>query len=90
MRFSLNRIQPVLEKVLRINQNGFRKERSTVSQILTVRRVIEGIKAKNLPAVILFVDFSKAFDSVHRGKLESIMKAYGLPEETVKAVNDVV
>ena len=82
----LNRIQPVLENILRINQNGFRKERSTVGQILTVRRIIEGIRAKNLPAAILFVDFSKAFDSVHRGKLESIMKAYGLPEELVKAV----
>ena len=70
-----NRIQPEVEKILRRNQNGFRKNRSTVSQILTVRRIIEGVKAKNMQAALLFVDFSKAFDSVHRGKMEKILLA---------------
>ena len=38
----LSRIQPEMEKNnLRRNQNGFRKNRSTVGQILTVRRIIE-------------------------------------------------
>jgi len=65
----LHRIQPALERILRKNQNGFRKNRSTVGQILTIRRVIEGVRARNLPAVLIFVDFSKAFDSIHRGKI---------------------
>ena len=82
----LNRIQPEIEKVLRKNQNGFRKKRSTVSQILTVRRIIEGVRARNLQAVLLFVDFSKAFDSIHRGKMEQILLAYGIPNETVDAI----
>ena len=82
----LNRIQPELERILRKNQNGFRKNRSTEGQILTVRRIIEGVKARNLPAVLLFVDFSKAFDSIHRGKMEEILKAYGIPDETVTAI----
>lgn len=82
----LNRIRPELEKVLRKNQNGFRQKRSTVGQILTIRRLIEGIKAKNLEATLVFIDFSKAFDSIHRGKLREILIAYGLPEETVLAI----
>ena len=82
----LNRIQPEIEKVLRRNQNGFRKSRSTVGQILTVRRIIEGVKAKSLPATLLFVDFSKAFDSVHREKMEKILFSYGIPKETVTAI----
>lgn len=81
-----NRICPEIENILRKNQNGFRKSRSTVSQILTVRRIIEGVKSRNLEAVLLFVDFSKAFDSIHRGKMEQILLAYGIPNETVKAV----
>ena len=75
-----------MEKMLRKNQNGFRPNRSTVGQILTVRRLIEGIKTKNLDAVIIFVDFSKAFDSIHRDKLKEILLAYGIPLETVLAI----
>ena len=65
----LNRIQPEIEKVIRPNQNGFRKNRSTVGQILTVQRIIERVRAKNLEAVILFIEFSNTFDSVHWQKL---------------------
>ena len=31
---------------------------------------------KNLEAAILFVDFTKAFDSIHREKMEQILLAY--------------
>ena len=82
----LNRIRPEVDKILRKNQNGFRQKKSTVGQILTIRRIIEGVKAKNLKAVLLFVDFSKAFDSIHRRKLEEIMLAYGIPQEIVSAI----
>ena len=56
------------------------------SQILTIRRILEGVHSKNLQATILFVDFTKAFDSIHRGKMEQILLAYGLPKETVAAI----
>ena len=79
----LNRIKPRIDPKLRINQNGFREGRSTLAQVLTLRRLIEGIKAKNLSAVMTFVDFRKAFDSVHRGKLMKILKVYGVPSEMV-------
>ena len=41
---------------------------------------------KNLEATLLFIDFSKAFDSVHREKEEQILLANGLPKETVAAI----
>ena len=41
---------------------------------------------KNLQATILFVDFTKAFDSIHREKMEQIRLAYGLPKETVVTI----
>ena len=34
----------------------------------------------------MFVDFSKAFDSVHRGMMLKILKAYGIPPEIVQAI----
>ena len=54
----LLRIRPEVEKVLRKNQNGFRPGRNTTTQILSLRRLIEGIKEKQLTAILLFVDFS--------------------------------
>ena len=82
----LNRIRPKIDPVLRKNQNGFRTNRSTSGQILTIRRILEGIKSKNLPAALPFIDFSKAFDSIHRGKMKEILSAYGVPKETVDAI----
>ena len=81
-----NRIEPKIDNILRKSQNGFRRNRSTTSQILTTRRILEGVRAKNLQVTILFVDFTKAFDSIHRGKMEQIILAYGLPKETVAAI----
>ena len=81
-----NRTEPKIDNILRKNQNGFRRNRSTTSQILTIRRILEGLGAKNLQATILFVDFIKAFDSIHRGKIEQIQLAHGLPKETVATI----
>ena len=81
-----NRIEPKIDNILRKNQNGFRRNRSTTSQILTIRRILEGVRDKNPQATLLFVDFTKAFDFIHRGKMELILLAYGLPKETVAAI----
>ena len=59
----LHRIRPVLENILRDNQNGFREKRSTTAQIFMLRRILEGVKQKQLPDAIIFVDFSEAFGS---------------------------
>ena len=53
---------------------------------MTIRRIFDGVRAKNLQATILFVDFTKAFDSIHRGKREQILLAYSIPKETVAAI----
>ena len=54
--------------------------------ILSIRRILEGGRAKNLQATLIFVDFTKAFDSIHRGKMEQILLAYSIPKETVAAI----
>ena len=41
---------------------------------------------KTLQVTILFVDFTEAFDSIHRGKMEQILLAYGIPKETIEAI----
>ena len=61
-----NRIEPKIDSILRKNHNGFDRNRSTTSQIFTIRRILEDVHAKNLQATILFVVFTKAFDSIYR------------------------
>ena len=85
-RMILNRIRSALDVKLRRNQNGFRTKRTTVAQILALRRVLEGVRANNLPAVLTFIDFKKAFDSIHRGKMMKILRAYGIPPRLVQAI----
>ena len=82
----MNRIRSLIDPKLRFNQNGFRPKRSTVAQVLALRRIIEGVKANQLPAVITFIDFSKAFDTIHRGKMIKILKAYGIPPTLLRAI----
>ena len=85
----LNRIRPELDTHLRANQNGFRVGRTTVGHILALRRIIEGIRSNNLPAIITFIDFKKAFDTIHRGRMLQILKAYGVPDQLTNAIADI-
>ena len=82
----LNRLRPALGPILRKNQNGFRPGRSTLGQILTLRRIIEEITLCNKTAALIFVDFSKAFDSVNREKMFEILGLYGIPSEIIDAI----
>ena len=82
----LNRLIPVVEPILRKNQNGFRRGRSTLSQILCLRRLIEESNMSKIDLALVFVDFSKAFDSVDRSKRFEILRLYGIPEEIITAI----
>ena len=68
----LNRIRPEIDPILRKNQNDFRTNRSTTGQLLPIRRILEGVKSKNLPLTLLFIDFSKAFNTINRNKMKEI------------------
>ena len=57
-----------------------------VVQILTLLRLIEGIKAKNHPAIVTFLDLRKVFDSIYIGKL---MAAYGVSAAIVSAIKSL-
>ena len=68
------------------NQNGFRPDRSTTSHILAFRRIVEELNNHNKEAVIVFIDFKKAFDSIDRNVMFKILEAYGILQEIVDAI----
>ena len=85
-RILLERMKASIDETLRENQAGFRKGRSCIDQIATLRIIIEQSEEWNSPLLINFIDYKKAFDSVDRGTLWKLMRHYGIPEKLVNLV----
>ena len=79
----ISRIKNEVDNILRKEQVGFRENRSTIDQIFTLRNILEQVNEWNATLYTHFIDFEKAFDSVHRESLWNIMSIYGIPEELI-------
>ena len=86
-RLLLERLRLIIDPRLRHNQNGFRQERSTTQHVLAARRLIEEVRDSHRARLIaIFVDFSKAFDSVKWEWIEAILAAYNVPASLIAAI----
>ena len=88
-RTLLERIKKGIVKKLRKKQAGFQPKRSTTEQIFTLRNIFEQANEWRACLYAHFVDFEKAFDSVHRESLWNIMRISGIPEKMVRAIADI-
>lgn len=61
-------------------QAGFVKGKGTREQVLNIRQVIEKAYEYNVPVVMCFVDYSKAFDCVSWSSLWKVLSCLGVPE----------
>ena len=57
------------QSVIADNQNGFRKQRSTIDHISSLTSLIATRKLHNKGTFAAFIDFKKAYDSLDRGIL---------------------
>ena len=79
----LSRSREDLEQETRESQAGFRRGRSCADQIFCIRMILESFQEYRQPLVLVFLDFSAAFDSLSRKALwESVRKR--LPSKTAK------
>jgi hypothetical protein len=86
-RLLLERLRGGLETKLRYNQNGFRKLRSTAQHVLAARRLIEEIRDSQTGKLVsIFIDFTKAFDSVNWSWMRAILLAYNVPIKLVDTI----
>ena len=85
-RILIDRIREGIDRRLRKEQAGYRKGRSTTEQVFILRNIIEQVNEWQATIYMNFIDFEKAFDSIHRESLWLIMKKYGIPEKIVRIV----
>ena len=57
-----------------------------MDQIFELRNIIEQCLEWKTPLFINFIDFRKAFDSVHRESLWKILATYGLPAKIISLI----
>ena len=76
MMIIYNRISPELMRALPTNQAAYQRGRSTTEQIQTLQQTIEKLCEFNNNGVILFIDYTKAFDSVDQRMLWETLRKY--------------
>jgi len=82
----LSRLTPYAEKITGDHQCGFRCNRSPTDHIICIRHIFEKKWDYNEAVHQLFIDFKKAYDSVRREALYSILIEFGIPMKLVKLI----
>ena len=80
------RLTVIADVLLLEEQNGLRKGRSCMDCIFSASQIIEKHREFNIPTFIAFIDFKKAFDSVDRDKLWTIMSSKGIQAHLITAI----
>ena len=82
----IQRITKTVDGIMRNEQAGFRKRRGCTDQVFTLRNILEQCTEWNRQLKINFIDYEKAFDSIHRDNLWQILRAYGIPQCIVNII----
>ena len=85
----LNRLKSQLDPYLSEEQAGFRKDRSTIHQILTLRLLAEKAKRQGRKIYNCFIDFQKAFDTIKHKVIWATLKSYGVETKMVTLLENI-
>lgn len=88
-RILLNRLLPVAESFLPESQCGFRPSRGTGDMIFVARQLQEKAREQNCDLHMVFIDLTKAFDSVNREALWAVLRKFGCPAKFVEIVKQL-
>ena len=86
-RIMLNRItKHILDDVVSESQCGFRKQRGTVDMVFAIRQLQEKCVEQHQDLHLLFINLTKAFDTVNRAALWAILSKLGCPPRVVQII----
>jgi hypothetical protein len=66
---------------------GFQPNRSTIDNIFIIRQVFEKCHEFNTELHNIFIDYSRAFDSVYRNKTTECLLEYGVPTKLIRLIS---
>lgn len=81
-----NRLQHVLPALIHSDQSGYMKGRNIADNILDLLSVIKKCEEDQIPAILLSVDFKKAYDSLDWTALKEILRAFNFGEDFISMV----
>ena len=79
----MEKIKPFVEKNTGDLQNGFRDGRSVIDNIFALKVVNKKIWEYNQIVQYLFIDFQRAYDSVHRDTLWKSIEEFKIPKKLI-------
>jgi sorting nexin-29 len=80
------KISPYAEKAIGSYQCGFRKDRSTIDQIFSLRQIMEKTTECRVTLYHLFEDFKSAYDTVNREQLYLAMREFEIPDKLIRMI----
>ena len=78
-----NRIKSVLPSIINNDQTGFMKNRFIGENIRLIECIIQHAAKENIPGLLLFIDFEKAFDSLEWSLLSTPYASSGLAHRSL-------
>ena len=81
-----NRLQTVLPYLISNDQVGFMKGRNITKNLTELLTTIEYCKQNKIQALLISVDFEKAFDTVSWSAMTKVLKAFGFGEYFIKLI----
>ena len=82
-----NRLKTVLPKLINDDQSGFVPGRYIGDNIRLLYDMIHYLKEKNLPGILVSIDFEKAFDSIDWVFMTKVLKSFGFGNEIIQWVS---
>jgi len=76
------------EGLIAISQQGFRRRRSCLSNLLATLDVVTGELDLGRNVVLCYFDFAKAFDIVNHRLFEAKLKQFSLPMTLIHCIGD--
>lgn len=80
------RLRPFVDPFLRGTQYGFRPARSTSQPIHILRQLLQAHERQLVPLHLVFLDWSKAFDSITHEALAHSLAYHSVPEQLIVAI----